>query len=251
MNVAYYQDKHMNREHRFYCDFCQTSWPCDARELADQLYLLAGTASGFVEEPRDVPLSGGRTVTEQFDVIVSDPPWAYYGQQNKWGSASKFYNTMGLDDIVSTGNLPDLLADNGILFLWATSPLLDVAMEAINKWGLTFRGVAFVWVKTKKTDPTIPVGAQGVRPSIVKPTTEFVLSASRVKKGRPMKLYSESVRQVILAPKREHSRKPDQLFENIDAMYPGARKLEMYSREVRPGWEQWGNQIGMFGKEEL
>jgi hypothetical protein len=58
MNVTYYQDKHTNRKHRFYCDFCQTSWPCDARELADQLYLLAGTTSGFVEEPPDVPLSG-------------------------------------------------------------------------------------------------------------------------------------------------------------------------------------------------
>jgi hypothetical protein len=64
MNVAYYQDKHMNREHRFYCDFCQTPWPCDARELADQLYLLAGTTSGFVEEPPDVPLSGGEPSSE-------------------------------------------------------------------------------------------------------------------------------------------------------------------------------------------
>lgn len=188
-------------------------------------------------------------MSEKFDVIVADPPWAYHGQQDKWGAAAKFYDTMGLDDIVTTNNLPDLLADNGILFLWATSPLLDIAMEAIDRWSLTFRGVAFVWVKTKKNEPDVPIGAQGVRPSIVKPTTEFVLSASRVKKGRPMKLHDESIRQVILAPKREHSRKPDELFRRIEAMYPEANRLEMYSRQAREGWSNWGNQTDLFEPE--
>jgi N6-adenosine-specific RNA methylase IME4 len=187
----------------------------------------------------------------KYDVIVSDPPWAYYGQQDKWGAAAKFYDTMDLDGIIEAGNLPEMLSDNGVLFLWATSPLLDVAMEAIERWGLHYRGIAFVWVKTKKNEPDVPIKAQGVRPSIVKPTTELVLAASRVKKGRPMKLHDESICQVILAPKREHSRKPDELFERIERMYPGATRLEMYARESREGWDNWGNQTELFDGEKL
>jgi N6-adenosine-specific RNA methylase IME4 len=185
-------------------------------------------------------------MSEKYDIIVADPPWSYYGQQDKWGSAQKFYNTMSLDDIIETGGLPDNLSDNGILFLWATSPLLDVAMEAIRRWGLHFRGVAFVWVKTKKNEPETPIKAQGVRPSIVKPTTEYVLACSRVAKGRPLPLNDESICQVILAPKREHSRKPDELFTRIESMYPDATKLEMYARQSRPGWDNWGNQTDLF-----
>ena len=182
----------------------------------------------------------------KYDVIVTDPPWQYYGAGDKWGAAEKFYRTSPLDDIVSAGGMPDILAERGVAFVWATSPLLDTAIEALAKWGLTFRGVAFVWVKTRKNEPGVPVGAQGVRPSIVKPTTEFVLSASRVKKGRPMPLFDESVRQVVLAPKREHSRKPDEVFERIEAMYPNARRLEMFARQSRAGWDAWGDETTKF-----
>lgn len=185
-----------------------------------------------------------------YDVIVSDPPWKYDVAGKGWGKAENYYRTHPLDEIVSMGGMPDILADRGVLFLWATSPLLDDAIELLNKWGLTFRGVAFVWVKTKKTEPTTPIGAQGVRPSIVKPTVEFVLAASRVKRGRPMPLFDESVRQVILAPKREHSRKPDEVFERIEALYPDARRLEMFARQSRAGWDAWGNEATKFDQKD-
>jgi|ERR1035437_82492 N6-adenosine-specific RNA methylase IME4 len=177
-----------------------------------------------------------------YDVILADPPWSYVGQQDKWGAAAKFYDTMPIDEIASL-DIDGRLNPKGILFLWATSPLLHDAMMAIERWGLAFRGVAFVWVKTKKTDPLVPVGAQGVRPSIVKPTTEYVLAASRVTKGRPMKLHDESIRQVVLAPKREHSRKPDEVQERIELMYPDAKRLEMFARRTRSGWDSWGDEV--------
>lgn len=202
-------------------------------------------ASGYRMDVH-VLVDGYTVIDVSYDVIVSDPPWSYYGQQNKWGAAAKFYETMDFDSIIKAGDVPDKLHDRGILFLWATSPLLDVAMDAIKAWGLHFRGVGFVWVKTKPSDPTTPIKAQGVRPSIVKPTTELVLCASRVAKGRPMPLFDESICQVILAPKREHSRKPDELYDRIESMYPNARKLEMYARQSRYGWDVWGNQTDFF-----
>lgn len=105
-------------------------------------------------------------------------------------------------------------------------------------------GVAFVWIKTKRDGS--PIGAQGVRPSIVKPLTEFVLAASRVPNGRPMPLGSESVVQTVFAPRREHSRKPDEVRERIEQLYPDARRLEVFARTSAPGWDVWGNETNKF-----
>lgn len=178
-----------------------------------------------------------------FDVIVADPPWSYYGQQGKWGAAAKFYPTVADAAVVSLP-IEQLLRETGILFLWATSPRLDAAMECLKAWKLSFRGVAFVWVKSRKDGQ--PIGAQGVRPSIVKPTAEYVLAASRVSKGRPMKLHDESIPNVVLATRREHSRKPDAIQDHIERMYPQSAKLELFARTQRPGWTSWGNQTDQF-----
>lgn len=175
-----------------------------------------------------------------YDVILADPPWSYHGSQTKPAAAAKHYDTMPDDDLLGFTGIIDRLTPRGLLFMWATGPRLDFAMECLTAWGLTFRGVAFVWVKTRR-DGT-PVGAQGVRPSTVKPTTEFVLAASRVRKGRPLPLRDEAVRQVVLAPRQEHSRKPDEVHDALERMYPDARKLEMFARRARPGWDAWGNQ---------
>jgi N6-adenosine-specific RNA methylase IME4 len=173
-------------------------------------------------------------------VVLADPPWSYYGQQDKWGAAAKFYLPM-TDQKIAELPIGDLLADRGVLFLWATSPRLDFAVACIERWGLQFRGVAFVWVKT--TADGRPIGAQGVRPSIVKPTCEFVLAGSRVGKGRPMPLADEAVAQVVLAPRRGHSAKPSEVSERIERLYRQARRLELFARQRRQGWDAWGAEV--------
>ena len=173
----------------------------------------------------------------KYDVILADPPWQYHGAQDKWGAAAKFYPTMNDEEILSLP-VADLLEKDGVLFLWATGPRLDFAIHCIEEWGLHYRGVAFVWIKT--TQKGEPLKAQGVRPSIVKPLTEFVLAASKVPKGRPRKLYDESVVQTVFAPKRDHSRKPSEVRERIEHLYPTASKIELFARDSRPGWAGWG-----------
>lgn len=180
----------------------------------------------------------------QYDVALADPPWEYYGSPTKWAAAGKFYTLMTPEEIYS---LPvgDLLTPTGALFLWATCPALDVGVKALDAWGLNYRGVAFVWVKTKM-DGT-PIGAQGVRPSFVKPLTELVLIGSKAKRGRPMKLASEAIAQTVFAPRREHSRKPVEVRERIDALFAGdLKKIELFSRETGPGWDHWGDERGKF-----
>jgi len=125
--------------------------------------------------------------------------------------------------------------------MWATCPRLDFAIDCLRSHGLHFRGVAFVWVKTKK-DGT-PIGAQGVRPSIVKPTTEIVIAGSYAAKGRPLRLNCESIRQTIFAPKQAHSQKPEELQDCLEQMYPSASKAEFFARRRRAGWDCFGNEL--------
>jgi N6-adenosine-specific RNA methylase IME4 len=181
--------------------------------------------------------------TAEYDVALIDPPWSYYGADDKWAAAAKFYATMPARQIAEMP-IPRILAPRAVAFVWATSPLLDVAVDTMRAWGLHFRGVAFVWVKSRADGS--PIGAQGVRPSIVKPTAEYVLAGSRVARGRPMKLHNEGVRNVVLAPRREHSRKPEAVYDAIESLYPDARRVELFARTTRPGWDAWGNEIGKF-----
>lgn len=175
-----------------------------------------------------------------YDCVLADPPWAHYGQQDKMAAAAKHYPTM-TDLELFDFPMKSYLNKPGVLFLWATCPRLDFAIACIEEWELYYRGVAFVWVKTKLDGD--PIGAQGVRPSIVKPLTELVLAASTEKTGRPLPLSSESVCQTVFAPKQQHSRKPDAVQDRIDEMYPTASKIELFARRRREGWSSWGNEV--------
>ncbi|CAB4127391.1 IME4 Transcriptional activator, adenine-specific DNA methyltransferase [uncultured Caudovirales phage] len=177
----------------------------------------------------------------KFDVVLSDPPWPYFGDPNKMGAAGKHYDLMDEEDIF---NLPvkKLFRDpkHAAVFVWATCPKLDLAVEAIRRWGFHFRGVPFIWVKTRK-DGAIK-GAQGVAPTAVKPITEMILLGTGTAKGRPFPLLNFKARQVILAPVGEHSAKPAIFHQEITSLYGPRPSLEMFSRRSVDGWDRWGNE---------
>ena len=185
---------------------------------------------------------------EAYPVIYADPPWKYPGQRpGGYNTAADHYQVMSIEDIA---DLPvwKLLDNPGVLFMWATGPLLEDALKLGSLLNLHYRGIAFDWIKTKK-DGT-PMKASGVRPSIVKPLTELGLAFSTKKTGRPLPLASESVVQTVFAPRREHSRKPPEIAERIDQLYPGLPKLEVFARQARPGWSVWGNETDKFDEKE-
>ncbi len=177
-----------------------------------------------------------------YPVVLADPPWDFYGSPTKWAAAAKFYPCMSDAEILEFA-MGDWLAEPGVLFLWTPAAKLDTAVDAIGAWGLHYRGVAFVWVKTR-TDG-MPIAAQGVRPSITKPLTEFVLAASTQRRGRPLPVADEAVCQTVFAPKGEHSRKPEAVAERIERLYPGVRRVELFARRRRPGWDAWGDELGL------
>ena len=177
--------------------------------------------------------------TGPFDVVVVDPPWDYYGSPDKWAAAGKFYALMSDAEMMALP-VPALLAPRALVFMWVTSSTVARAVDYMRAWGLHYRGVAFVWIKTRVDGS--PIGAQGVRPSITKPLTEMVLVGSTHAKGRPLPLASEAIRQTIFAPRGAHSAKPEAMQDAIEAMYPAARKVELFARRARLGWTIWGNE---------
>lgn len=169
-----------------------------------------------------------------FDIILADPPWRFASNSaaRPGRNARRHYPCMALSEIVALP-VPQMAARDSLLLVWATSPMLPQALEVISGWG--FRYVSsLVWVKS--------------RPGTgfwVRNRHELVLIAKRGRFACPRPApFADSV---IEAPTREHSRKPEALQDRIDAIWPGARKLEMFARRARAGWTVWGNDTGRFG----
>lgn len=178
---------------------------------------------------------------KRYDVLLIDPPWAHYGDPSKNAAAGKHYSLMSDSDV---GSLPirDLLKKKAFVFCWATGPRMDAAIRAIRDWGLHYRGVAHVWVKTRGDGGIIH--AQGVPPTYSKPTTEFLLVATTTKGGRPVKLLSSRLPQVVLAPREGHSVKPAVFRRHIeDAFGPACDKIELFARAQAPGWDAIGDAV--------
>jgi N6-adenosine-specific RNA methylase IME4 len=182
---------------------------------------------------------------KKYDVILMDPPW-HYGNKTVMGAAENHYRTMKDADLMAL-DVPSLLKPTSVVFCWATGPRLDFAMQLMAHWGLYYRGMSFVWVKTTKAG--VPIGAKGIAPTIVKSNCEFVLGCSLTKKGRPMPIADMKVPQVVMWSPQEHSKKPEEIHERIDRLYPDATKLEMFARRPYKNWDVWGNEVGYITEE--
>lgn len=158
----------------------------------------------------------------------------------KNGGAAKHYPLMRDRDLRALP-VADIAEDRSALFMWVTCPRLDFGIDLLRDWGFHYRGVAFVWVKT--TNDGVPMGAAGPPPSFVKPTTELVIVGTRNKSGRPWPLGVFNERQVILAPRSVHSRKPAAFREAIERLAPNTTKIELFARQRHPGWDAWGNEV--------
>lgn len=178
-----------------------------------------------------------------YDIVYADPPWFYYGSKLKDAAAGKHYPLMSQEELAS---LPvrDIMSKRAALFLWATCPRLDFAIELIERWGLHYRGVAYVWIKTNARGQII--SGQGVPPTFTKPTTELVLAATTTPSGRPFPLRDLAQGQVVLARRAEHSRKPSIFRERIEALCGNRARIELFARERVRDWDSWGVEADKF-----
>lgn len=171
-----------------------------------------------------------------FDLIMADPPWAYsmWSDKGHEKSPQAHYDCMSIDEIAALP-VSALASDNCLLWLWAVSPMLPQALAVIAAWGFEFKTGGH-WVKTAKNGKL----AFGTG-YILRNAGEPFLIATR---GAPKT--ARNVRSVVMAQKREHSRKPDEAFAAAEQLMPEARRIELFSRQPREGWTVWGNEVTKF-----
>jgi N6-adenosine-specific RNA methylase IME4 len=177
------------------------------------------------ETPDAPPSPAGK-----FRVIYADPSWEYgnrYGDHlSTYSTPSDHYPTMTLQAICDLA-VRDMADENAVLFLWATSPLLEDALRVISSWGFKYK-TSFVWDKVKHNFGHY----NSVR-------HEFLLIAT---KGSCTPDTKELHDSVISIERTEHSAKPEYFRELIDKMYLHGKKVELFARKNTKGWESWGNQ---------
>lgn len=194
------------------------------------------------------PFAGLRR--QHYQVILADPPWKFAVRSNKGAARSPKYKVMSIEDIK---NLPvaDLAAKNCVLFMWVTDTHLEIATDVIRSWGFRYKTVGFYWAKTNRAGSSfIGMGywtranpeqcLVGVDANGEDSGHQWLLSTIGAPKRR-----AKNVERLIMTPRREHSRKPDELFERIEALVDGPY-IELFSRESRPGWTAWGDDAGKF-----
>ena len=180
-----------------------------------------------------------------YGAILVDPPWQFEAWSEKGDdrSASQHYDVMGVQQMVRLPIL-DLAAKDCVLFCWSTWPHLKSALWLVSAWGFTYKTSAFDWMKANTQQ--IDIFREDADASMgmgywTRSNTEPCLLATR---GKPKRL-DAGVRQGIIEPRREHSRKPDCVHDRIQRLVAGPY-LELFARQSREGWDTWGNQREKF-----
>lgn len=181
-----------------------------------------------------------------FKAIYADPPWGFQtwsGPEKKVASRGTVapYQTMEMNDLAALP-VANLAAPDCCLFMWIVWPTLPEALNLLSAWGFTYKTCAFTWVKADQY--RLFALEEDVRMGLgywTRSNSEVCLLATR---GKP-KRRDNSVRQGIIEPIREHSRKPDCVPGRIERLVEGPY-LELFARTQRPGWTVWGNEIGKF-----
>lgn len=158
-----------------------------------------------------------------FSVIYADPPWDYMGEM------AVGYPCMSVQKICDMP-IADICAEDAVLIMWCSSSLLAEALQVVNSWGFTFKTSA-IWDKN--------VAGQG---AYFRQAHEVLMIG--VKGNVPEVPYSARPSSVLKYPRLEHSRKPLELYQLIDDMYPELNKIELFCRGEPhgPGWTGWGNE---------
>ena len=186
---------------------------------------------------------------KKYSTIMADPPWPYRGTavvgnggRGKCnGRASSFtqvgvrqhYPTMSIKDLAALPVL-SLAKDNSHLYLWTTNSFMVEAHELAKAWGFTPKTI-LTWVKVCKNDTARPSMKTGY---YYRSASEHILFAIR---GR-MRLCGPCRPTAYLHTRLPHSVKPDFFFNLAEEQSPGPY-LELFARQLRKGWDQWGNEI--------
>lgn len=189
-----------------------------------------------------------------YRAIGADPAQAFKSytalQSSNWGSrrdVEKHYQTMSIEQIAALP-VSDLAHPDGChLFCWVTGPNLMRAHEIIAAWGFKYSAIGFVWAKLRrgfKQQEQLFFSERDFHFGLGL-TTRHNVEICLLARRRNCRRIAKNVRELIISPVREHSRKPDEAYSRIEHYCDGPR-AELFARERRPDWDAWGNQIDHF-----
>lgn len=161
----------------------------------------------------------------KFKCILADPPWRFRDRLDPSRRLDRQYETMPVEELAA---LPvwEIADDDSVLLLWCPAAMLEEGLLLMSVWGFVYKTM-FVWVK-----PRIGMG------HYFRMAHECLLLGRR---GHPKVLF-RSQPSWIMAPVQEHSRKPGEVYEIVERMFPGPR-VELFARKRRHGWGAWGKQL--------
>jgi N6-adenosine-specific RNA methylase IME4 len=181
-----------------------------------------------------------------YGAVYADPPWRFatFSEKGKGRSAEAHYDCMSLPEIKAMP-VARWGARDCTLFLWTTDPMLRHALDVIEAWGFAYKTVAFYWVKLNRNRSGGMLLSQrdfftGMG-FWTRANPELCLLATR---GKPQRRATD-VAKLLIAARREHSRKPDETYGRIERLVEGPY-LELFARATRSGWDRVGNQTGLF-----
>lgn len=179
-----------------------------------------------------------------YDLILADPPWHFTNyaadepglMHDRSRGANRHYPTMTTGDICQMP-VADMVADDAVLLMWATWPHLPDSLRVIEAWGFEYKTLAWVWVKANPSGFGHYMGMGYWTRSNSEPCLLGV-------RGKGLRRKSKGVLSLIYSAVREHSRKPDEQYDKIAALFgEDIRCLEMFARRERPGWDVYGNEV--------
>lgn len=194
-----------------------------------------------------------------YRLILADPPWAfstYAGDsrtptQKNFREAEDHYPTMSFAELAALP-VADIAGRDCALAMWVVGSHCDVALDLGRAWGFTFKTDLFYWAKQKLIDADqIDLFTGDIQPprmSMGYFTRKQVEPCWLFTRGKP-KVLANDVRQLIVAPRREHSRKPAEQYERLERLFGDVPRVELFSRTPRQGWDAWGNQTDKFAEE--
>ena len=186
-------------------------------------------------EVREAELAGRQRALpeKRYGVIYADPEWKFEPYSRETGmdrAADNHYPTSELADIKAR-DVAAIAADDCVLFLWATAPMLPQALEVMAAWGFTYKSHT-IWRKADDDGLMLGTGYW------FRNGHELLLVGTRGKAVAPA--MGEQFPSVIDHPALRHSEKPGRFAELIEAYFPNLPKIELNARATRPGWDAWG-----------
>lgn len=174
---------------------------------------------------------------KKYNIIYADPPWPYNESGSKAKVKDRHYKMMQMCELKALP-VKSLQADKCVLFLWVTAPRFPMAFELMEAWGFEYHSLGFDWMKVSKDGKPI------INPGYyTRQNNELCLIGVPHEKSRKLKPLVHDVRTAVVEQRREHSRKPDIVRNEIARLFGNVDKIELFARQKHDGWDSWGDEI--------